>query len=214
MLCIDLSSHNEPPDFRALKAHGVGGVWIKATEGVTYTNPSYLAWVRRANEAGVRVGAYHYARPDNNTAAAEAAHFCTEIGKPGRRDLRPVLDYEELVGTGANGSFTHADALRAETWIRDFNGRVKSTLGVGPLFYSYPDLIRQLALPSPVGWGLWLASYGSNDGKEHPYVTPPPWQKIAAHQYTSKGWIGSYGPVDLSSTFGLAVYAHPLLGLV
>lgn len=199
MLCVDLSSHNAAPDFRSLKAHGVDGVWIKATEGTNYVNPYYAAWHKAAAGAGLRVGAYHFARPDAGKSPSEQADwFVKHAAKPGRRDLRPVLDYEVRKTGGGD-----------EQWVRAFNGYVKATLGVGPLFYSYLALIGELKFSRPVGYGLWLADYTTVAPKP-----PAPWEKIAAWQYTDKGELGTYGPVDLSHTYGLAVLAHPILGAV
>jgi GH25 family lysozyme M1 (1,4-beta-N-acetylmuramidase) len=51
---------------------------------------------------------------------------------------------------------------------------------------------------TPIGSGLWLASYGPNDGKRHRYVVPAPWRVAVLHQYTSRGRIGGIYPLDLN----------------
>lgn len=220
MLIIDISANNAEPNWPQLKVGGVGGVWLKATEGLTFKDKKFKAWRAKANAAGLRVGAYHYARPDLHPTnpAQEAVNFTSTVKKLDRRDLRPVLDFE----TKASLSGTEMTA-----WARSFNITVKAFLDCGPLFYTYPSFISSyMKIDKPVGYGLWLASYGRNDGKEHSYSVPAPWKKAVAHQYTSKGHVfGEPGRVDLDS-FGYdlkqftktqgwppALLAHPWLGL-
>ena len=63
MLLIDVSDNNQEPNWAEVKASGVIGVWIKASEGVTVDQPNFVSWRQAANKAGLRVGAYHFARP-------------------------------------------------------------------------------------------------------------------------------------------------------
>lgn len=223
MLIIDLSSNNAEPDWKALKAHGVGAVWLKATEGVTWYDPVFASWRKKANAAGLRVGAYHFARPDLHPYApyAEAGNFVTTVGTLERTALRPVLDFE----TSSKGKLEKRDMV---SWVKKFNFKVKDSLKVNPIFYTYPSFVTSYLSPEkPLGDGLWLASYGRNDGVEHKYFVPAPWKKALSHQYTSNGHVfGAKGRVDLSSfnydpkqfhqTQGWppALLAHPWLGLV
>jgi lysozyme len=217
MLIIDVSSHNAEPDWKKLRAGGVGGVIIKASEGAHYIHPNFQTWRKSANAAGLRVGAYHFARPDKNNGAvgaeAEAAHFVAAVSKVNRTDIRPTLDFET--------------APPDEGWARDWNAVVKKGLGVGPLFYSYPAFIKEMRASKPIGYGLWLASFSVNDGHEHSYLVPKPWKKALIHQYTSNGHVyGEQGRIDIDS-FGYdphkfhqtggwnpAILAHPFTGLL
>jgi lysozyme len=207
---LDISSFQSATfPFRSAKAQGFDGVWIKATEGKTWVNPLLPQQVRGAREAGLRVGFYHFARPDHNTAVEEAINFIREVKRFGiqRRDLRPALDLE--VGTPQN-SYVQ--------WSRVWNHTVKEAIGVGPLFYSYPSYIKGLHAVQPIGYGLWIASYANNDGSRHPVIIPNPWKKYAAHQYTSRGHIrGNIGNLDMSYVPPLSklrVLAHPVKGLI
>lgn len=205
MLVVDLSNNNAQPDFRALKRSGVDAVWLKATEGAFFTDPDFQRWRKQANAAGLRVGAYHFARPDKNpySAVADAGAFSRAVATIDRTDLRPVLDYERTTGVGGD-----------DAWIREFNKIVVNRLKVGPLFYTYPGFVPGLRLRGTVGWGLWLASYGRDDGKEYPFQVPAPWKKAVAHQFTSNARMsGCSGPVDLTRVFNrAAVLAHPVTG--
>lgn len=205
MLVVDLSSNNRAPDWARLKRAGVSAAWLKASEGLTWNDPVFQSARKAANRAGVRVGAYHFARPDLHPygGSSEAIHFSNVVKSVGRTDLRPVLDYERISSHGGDGA-----------WIKNFNAVVKARLGVGPLFYSYPALVDSLRLSKPVGYGLWLAAYSRNDGKEHPYTIPAPWKKTVAHQFSSQCRIaGCEGVVDLSTVSQpWAVLAHPVTG--
>lgn len=191
-------------NWRAVRQAGVEGVFLKATEGLTFNDGRFQTWRKQANAVGIHVGAYHFARPDLHPSGAEeeAAHFCSIVGKIGRTDLKPVLDFETPGGS--------AD------WIHRFNHTVRKQLGRFPAFYSYPARIADLYLKTPVGDGLWLASYSRNDGTEHPFVVPAPWRKAIAHQFSSNCRIaGVAGAVDLSHAPSLkALLAHPVVGSI
>ena len=195
MNLIDVSNVQGHIDWAKVK--GVQGVWLKATEGLTFDDSFYKENRKGAQAAGLRVGAYHFARPENNTAIAEADHFSNVIGKPGRKDLKPVLDMEG-----------HGD----ESWAHTFSKRVYHNTGCYPLFYSYLDWIQTHKFKIPVGNGLWLADYS---GLLHPPVAPKPWKKYVAWQYSDKGKVdGITGFVDRSVGSKLGVLAHPVLGLL
>lgn len=212
MLILDLSSNNPSPNFKLLKAAGVDGVYLKATEGAKYDADwdVYSEWAPRARAAGLRVGPYHFARPGGGDAPSEAGNFCGLIrlrGGIGRRDLRPVLDMER------NDGNLSPEAL--EKWCRDFNKLVWALTGTLPLFYSYPYFISSnlAGLKEPIGAGLWLADY-----RYPPYEAPvpAPWRKYVLHQYTSQGLVnGVAGRVDISEAARVRpLLAHPTLGLL
>jgi GH25 family lysozyme M1 (1,4-beta-N-acetylmuramidase) len=42
--------------------------------------------------------------------------------------------------------------------------------------FHYPSYITDHVRPDrPIGAGLWLASYGRDDGTDHDAIVPPPW---------------------------------------
>lgn len=207
-LLVDVSNVNGNIDFGAVReSMGATGVFLKATEGLTFDDPKWPSFRSAANAAGLRVGAYHFARPDLHPYDPddEADHFCRIVGSIGRRDLRPVLDFEHTATI--NGA-------QMTAWARLFNQRVKKNLGVLPIFYSYPSFISDMRPSTPIGAGLWLASYGSNDGADHPYGVPAPWHKAIAHQFSSNGRLaGHSGSVDVSHAPSLTpLLAHPVIG--
>lgn len=182
--------------------HGLVGVYLKASEGHTYVDSTFADRRRAATRAGLRVGAYHFAR--KGSPEAEAAHFCSVVRSLERRDLRPALDAE--VDPGPSWA----------PWARDWNTTVERRLGTLPLFYSYPAWIEAMRAGKPIGAGLWLASFGRDDGHEYPYRVPSPWRRAALHQYSSRARVsGVSGLCDVSSAPSLGpLLAHPLSGRV
>jgi lysozyme len=217
---LDVSSYQGTGiDWKRVKRAGFAGAFVKATEGGGYINPSFRAQASGARAAGLRVGFYHFARPETESdALAEAAHYAaTTAGHRTRADLRPTLDFEAWPRVLPAGPLVgHGTAPALVGWARAWTQHVKRVTGDGPLFYSYPAFIERLAPATPIGYGLWLAAYGSNDGTEHPYRVPKPWKRAVLHQFTSQGRVpGVPGRVDVSRGRSLRpLLAHPIAGLV
>jgi lysozyme len=219
-LILDVSSYQGTGiDWKRVKHAGFAGVFVKATEGAGYVNPSFRAQASGARAAGLRVGFYHFARPDTpHGAPFEAAQFAAATARHRTRaDLRPVLDFERWAANlpfAVPGPDFTAQGLVG--WARQWMQEVKSRTGDGPMFYSGLAFIERLAPTKPIGYGLWLAAYGSNDGTEHPYRVPKPWKRAVLHQFTSQGRVpGVPGKVDVSRGRSLRpLLAHPIAGLV
>lgn len=203
MLILDVSNNNSEPNWEQLVRQGVTAVFLKASEGTSFHDLTFGARRSAANRAGLHVGAYHFARPDQGSAVEQAATFCNMVGKIGSSDLKPVLDFE---------SASSLSPAQLEAWARAFNQEVKKRLGRVPIFYSYSAYVEMLRPSWPIGNGLWLASYGRNDGSEHPFIVPFPWKKIVAHQFTSNCRItGCEHPVDMSNANSLRpLLAYPV----
>lgn len=61
---IDLSAHNGAVDFDSVAAAGISFVYLKASEGSGFRDPSFRDNHARASGAGLAVGAYHFFRFD------------------------------------------------------------------------------------------------------------------------------------------------------
>jgi lysozyme len=194
---LDLSNLNPGPiDFARIYRAGQRRVYLKATEGLTFEDSYYRGRRLLAQRVGLKVGAYHFSHSEHNPAAQEARHFCTVIGplKPGY-DLRPCLDFE----FGATSA----------AWALAFLDEAERILGVRPIIYSYPDFLQRAKF-AKVPAALWLASYGRNDGVEHPYAIPLPWHSIVAHQYSSRATMpGVPGLVDISHVYTTSALEIP-----
>lgn len=169
----DLSSNNKfSQQLTAIKEND--GVIVKATEGKTYKNSYMKVDLDTALEQGKLIGVYHYARPENNSAADEALHFLETVQNYiGKAVL--VLDWE---GKALNTS---------QAWARQWLDTVYHITGVKPLLYVQESAIKKVAPFVQDGdYGLWVAKYS----KKAPVISP--WKIKAMWQYTDSPYDKSY----------------------
>lgn len=182
----DVSAYNPNVNWTAVKRAGYELAYVKATEGLTYTDSHFgCARLHAAAQAGLYVGAYHFAHPGRNSALAEAAHFRSALAhgcgsKPGR--LIPTLDLE--VNHGLSGP-------QLVQWATDFCGSLQAHLHRGCLLYTGPGFYDGLPRPGHVE-ALWTACYCSGPFKPSAFPTYALWQ------YTDHGVIPGSGRGDLN----------------
>ncbi|WP_131787672.1 GH25 family lysozyme [Protofrankia symbiont of Coriaria ruscifolia] len=193
---IDISSWQHPGGaqigWAAVRSSGVTFAIVKATEGMTYTNPYFATDRTRAVQAGLVVGAYHYARPvlPIATATEQADRFLTVTGLTrSNGHIAPILDLE------AHGGLS-ADQLT--TWTRAFMEEIETKTGRTPILYTYrsfwSDTMKNTTSFSR--YPLWFAIY---NGGSSPGPLPGGWQKWAMWQFTSSGSLpGITGNVDMN----------------
>src|SRR5262249_36276876 len=104
-LGIDVSHYQGTIDWPAVQGSGVVFAWTKATEGTGYLDPMFASNEAGAKNAGVKIGSYHFARPDlnvgTNGANAEADYFWSNARnyiKDGGFYMMPMLDIEQAPG--------------------------------------------------------------------------------------------------------------------
>ena len=88
---FDVFSGTNVTSWNSVTKSGMQMVYIKATEGVSYTNPLMVSQYQGAKAAGILVGFYHFA--STNSPISEYQHFMSNISKL-KQDLKPCLDYE------------------------------------------------------------------------------------------------------------------------
>ena len=165
---IDLSNHNGTVDFAKAANAGIKYAWIKVTEGTTHVNPRFRDRFKGARDHGIKVGAYHFGRPDTNIgpddASKEVENFleaCESAGI-GSGDLVPVLDVETGLKT---------DDQHNVDWTLEWLWRVQDAFNVKPMIYTarwaynlYCINARSKDRDRLATYPLWLASY--NEGVE------------------------------------------------
>lgn len=183
---IDVSSWQHPAgapiDWAAVKGDGYAGVIVKASQGVNYINPYWRADAAGAADAGLLVGAYHFAHPGQNDADAEANYALAAVSGVDL-PLGLSLDMEDLGGRQA-----YEVAPWCETWLSVVGNVVKLVP-----FYT-DDSLLALITGAPWGHPLWLADpSGTYTGPLRPWMVQ-----------TGTGPVpGITGPVDLDTFYGV-----------
>jgi lysozyme len=89
---IDVSHHQGQIDWSAVKAFGIQFAYVKATEGVDFTDATFAENWRNSNTAGIVHGAYHFFTL-GTSGQSQAAHFIATV--PADADaLPPAIDLE------------------------------------------------------------------------------------------------------------------------
>lgn len=190
---IDVSSWQGTVDWGAVRRSGRLFAFAKATEGVTYVDSTLSANRAGMAAAGLTLrGLYHFARPDNNSAAAEAAHFLETVGTllPGEV---PVLDLEVAPGPGVGD------------WAAEWLSRVAQATGRTPALYSNQSYLYSIPTSRLTGYPLWIAAWGTNDGDIPAAPSTDRWSRWTWWQYTSNATVpGVVGHTDESLFAGSA----------
>jgi lysozyme len=179
---IDVSHHNGNPDWGVVAGNGhIGFAIAKATEGLTYTDPSFARNWTAIKDAGIVRGAYHFARPSNNTAEDEADHFMNKVDAAGGIQAGDLLalDMEDTHAAGDQHDWTL-------TWLQ----RVEAAVGFKPLFYSgrwYMDPHGLTGMDDLTSYPLWYSSYNYTFGTVP--NAPSNWNGVTIHQYSDKGTV-------------------------
>ena len=195
---VDVSRNQRPEDidWHALYRDGIRAAYIRTSAGSLTVDDAAGAHADGAREAGMLIGYYHAASPDEHRddAKREALAFRRRTRELPRADLMPMLDLE--VGKDELSD----ESIRS--WAISFGARIQSRLGIyGPKRYlDSVDL-------SPFD-AVWLAHW-TVGGPKRPLYGPGyvhqaprpnmPLRELALWQWTSSGAVSGYsGRVDLS----------------
>ena len=83
-------------NWTSVKNSGKAFAFCKATEGATYTDPTFASNWAAMKAAGLIRGAYHFGRPGSDPVV-QANRFCDVVG-PRDGDLQMTLDLEATDG--------------------------------------------------------------------------------------------------------------------
>lgn len=170
---VDVSHWQGTIDFTKVAGAGMRFVIAKATEGIGYTDPSWVKYRADATAAGLKVTGYHFARPDGNPTkpVEEADWFVSQLGLTNGM-LVPALDLER------SGGMSPA-ALQA--WVGAWLNEVYAKTGVRPMIYTSPafwrNALNNTTLFADQGYTvLWVA---------HWFVGKP---SVPANNWSGHGW--------------------------
>jgi GH25 family lysozyme M1 (1,4-beta-N-acetylmuramidase) len=175
---VDVSRFQGNIDWHKVKASGRHFAFVKATEGLTFVDPSFTAArVKSLREAKMLWAPYHFARPQAGRSGAQEAQFFVKTikvaGYDATRDLPPVLDIES----------TKLNAQGTLAFINSFVTTVRALVGGDVILYTYPNFWNE-TLDNPANdfdCLLWIANYGVS----HPAV-PRAWSTWTFWQFSDK----------------------------
>lgn len=171
---------------------GLSFAFVKATEGLTYTNPRYAAQVAHGRAAGLVMGHYHYPHMANSPGA-EADYFLS-VAKPQPGDVLS-LDWEGYDAANKGVPWSRQVAYKAAFLVR--------LEAVAPLHqhlvYCSVDYLNRDP-NGTYGDGLWIATGGKPAGQ------PGIAHSWLIHQYSTAGNVDhDYSPLTPAQ---LKTWAH------
>ncbi len=173
---IDVSSHNGEINFMEVAREGVDFVYIKATEGATFKDRRFVDNYRKAREAGLKVGAYHFFRFDT-PGYMQGLNFLNslenrEIDLPLAIDIEewtnPVTQSTRIVLSRLHEMIDHLESHGYRVMLyTNKNGYRRFVKGH---FDAYPLWICSLGEePDALPWTMWQSTHnGTVRGITHP----------------------------------------------
>lgn len=186
---VDVSRYQLNVNWEQVRDSGLSFAFAKATEGRTYTDPTFRTTWQRLQDVGLVRGAYHFMRPDNNAALDEAKHAVEVVGELGSGDLPIVGDLEVPRPNLAPRQLVD--------WVNTWCTTVEELTGRTPILYTYTSYwIDQLAGTKELAqWPLWLADY-RQPAPDRPAESLGGWRWLF-WQWTGKGRVFGYdGDID------------------
>lgn len=171
---IDISHHQAAVDFHAVKAAGVVGVILKATEGAGVVDKTYAGRRVAAAAAGLQIASYHFLRPGD---MAKQMKFFLKVVDPVDGE-RVVLDHED-----ENVPLT--DLVTATMILLEDKRGLQVTIYSGHLIKQqlgnrHNDILADTS--------LWLAQYGTT-----PTWPKGTWDTWTLWQYSDQGAVPGVG---------------------
>ncbi|MER6534672.1 GH25 family lysozyme [Streptomyces sp900105755] len=173
---------------------GIDFVFVKATEGLSYTNPFLTAQTKRGRDAGLVVGFYHYPHMANDPKA-EADYFLSKA--PIRAGDVIVFDWEGYDSANKGVAKSRQVAYR-DAWLKYVKGKLP-THRVG--MYCNTDYWLNVDTSGNCGDFLWIATGGlpaGQPGIKHAWTF---------HQYSTAGGI-DHDVAAFTDRAALAAWAH------
>ncbi|KAH7913918.1 glycoside hydrolase family 25 protein [Hygrophoropsis aurantiaca] len=182
---IDVSAYQPNINWNSVRGNGVSFAYIKATEGVSYVNPTFKSQWNGAVKNGIIRGAYHFAHPNSGPGDAQARYFVSQGGgwKNDSQTLPGALDIEYNPAKGGNACYGLSQASMVK-WIHDFSHQYYSLAGRTPVIYTTTDWWKTCTGNTAdfTDHDLWIAHHSSTVGP-----IPAGWTFALFWQYAEKG---------------------------
>lgn len=187
---IDVSKYQDIIDWESVRQMQIAGIkigfaFIKATEGIGNEDRYFKRNWKKAAQAGIVRGAYHYFLA-TKSGKAQAENFISTV-QLSSGDLPPVLDVEQTYGVSPS-------KLRER--VKDFLETVEEHYRVKPIIYTNVDFYQQVLKDEFDEYPLWVAHYLQ---QERPRITRT-WH---FWQHSETGRVnGIFSKVDFNVFYG------------
>lgn len=181
---IDISKHQGGINWEELKKdYNIKFIYIKATEGSDFVDPSYHENIRNARKHGFKVGSYHFL--STRSAATTQFYNFIRTAKREDQDLIPIIDIERL-------SPWNAQQLRDS--VKVFADLIEDYYGCKPLLYTSEKFFTSNLGRAFAHYPLFIAKYSNTQ--------PNIGYKWILWQFADNGLFkpvkGNNGKVDMS----------------
>jgi len=134
---MDVSHWQGSIDWPAVRAQGGRFVYIKATEGKSFTDPKFSSNSSGSAASGLFHGAYHFALPDRSTGKTQADYLIDHGGgwSADGRTLPPMLDIE-YNPYDRNAACYGLSPREMVTWVTAFSNEVRARTSRYPTIYT------------------------------------------------------------------------------
>ncbi|AUW42721.1 glycoside hydrolase family 25 protein [Rhizobium leguminosarum] len=185
---VDVSRWQGEIDWETLRRQGANFVYIKATDGGDHLDPMFKKNWRRAKEAGLKHGAYHFFYWCR-TAGEQADWFIRNVPREANA-LPPVIDVE---WNGESSCKRRISPTRVREKMQVFMDKLERYYGQRPIIYTAPDFYRDNLKGQLLDYPFWLRSVAAHPSKVYPG------RKWLFWQYSGSGLSdGVDGKIDLN----------------
>ena len=159
---IDVSSYQKDIDWDAVcRDKKIRFVYVKATEGATYTSPHFRYNIENARKHGLKVGSYHFLRT-TSSLQSQFENF-TRAVKPEEQDLVPLIDIEQ------RGNWTPKQIVDS---LEVFIKMVSKHYNCRPMIYTMTSFYNKYLASHFKKYPLFIARYSEsapelNDGAHY-----------------------------------------------
>jgi len=187
---IDVSHYQGTINWASVKSAGIQWAYIKATEGTTYTDPTFSTNYLGAYNNGIIRGAYHFAQPGSSSGTTQADYFASHGGawSADNLTLPGMLDLE--------GGCYGLSTTSMRSWIQAFYNEYKARTSRDVVIYTSASWWNTctaswsgMSALSPLFAASWTTASDPTIPSGFPYAT--------LWQYTDSGSVsGISGAVD------------------
>ncbi|WP_331376814.1 glycoside hydrolase family 25 protein [Sinorhizobium chiapasense] len=189
---VDVSRWQGDINWAKLRTQGANFAYIKATDGGDHLDPMFKKNWRRAKEAGLKRGAYHFFYWCR-TAGEQADWFIRNVPREAGA-LPPVIDVE---WNGESSCKRRPSRERVLEKMQVFMDKLERYYGQRPIIYTAPDFYRDNLKGAFPNHPFWLRSVAAHPSKVYPG------RKWLFWQYSGSGLShGVDGRIDLNVFHG------------